>query len=132
MTRQRVFRWLRRLLFGVVVLIVVFLTVVPIGRYLARAGWEEGKILARRKPIASLLADPATDPRLRAKLQLVLDARRFAIDSLGLSAQQEFTTYSTLDRDTLAGVSFAVTGRSFTSSGYAVGYAAEAIEFRRA
>lgn len=101
MTRQRVLKWLRRSLFGVVVLIAAFLTLLPIGRYLARAGWEEGKILARRQPIAALIADSSTDPRLRAKLQLVLEARRFALDSLGLSAQQEFTTYSRLDRDTL-------------------------------
>jgi predicted aminopeptidase len=78
-----------------------FLALVPIGRYLARAAWEEGKILARRQSIESLIAAPATDARLRSKLQLVLDARRFAIDSLGLRANKEFTTYSRLDRDTL-------------------------------
>ena len=48
-----------------------------------------------------MIADSSTEPVLRAKLRLVLDARRFAIDSLGLSAQQEFTTVSRLDRDTL-------------------------------
>ncbi len=73
----------------------------PIGRYLARAAYEEGKILARRQPIDALIADPTTEAPLRAKLQLVLDARRFAIDSLGLRAQEEFTTFSRLDRDTL-------------------------------
>ncbi len=101
MTRRRVFVWLRRLLFAALLLTIGFLTLIPIGRYLARAAFEEGKILARRLPIAALIAEPTTDPKLRAKLQLVLDARRFAIDSLGLSAQQEFTTYSRLDRDTL-------------------------------
>lgn len=101
MTRARVFRWLRRSFAGLLVVTVAFLTLVPIGRYLARAAYEEGKILARRQPIAALVAAPGTDPVLRAKLSLVLDARRFAIDSLGLTAQQEFTTYSRLDRDTL-------------------------------
>ena len=101
MTRQRVFRWLRRSLLALLVLVFGFLAVVPIGRYLARAAYEEGKILARRQPIAALIAVPRTEPALRAKLQLVLDARRFAIDSLGLRAQQEFTTFSRLDRDTL-------------------------------
>ena len=99
--RRPVLVWLRRSLFAVLLLIACFLTLVPIGRYLARAAYEEGKILARRQPIAALIADPVTEPALRAKLQLVLDARRFAIDSLGLKAQEEFTTFSRLDRDTL-------------------------------
>lgn len=101
MTRHRVFVWLRRSLLAAVILIAAFLTLVPIGRYLARAAFEEGKILARRQPIQAIVAEPTTDPTLRAKLQLVLDARRFAIDSLGLTAEQEFTTFSRLDRDTL-------------------------------
>ena len=71
------------------------------GRYLLRAGWEEGKILRRRQPIASLAADPATPPALKSKLALVLDARAFARDSLGLETGQSFTTFSALDRDTL-------------------------------
>ena len=101
MTRRSVFVWLRRSLLALVALTAAFLTLVPIGRYLARAAYEEGKILARRQPIDALLADPSTEPVLRAKLRLVLDARRFALDSLGLSAQREFTTFSRLDRDTL-------------------------------
>ena len=101
MTRGRLFLWLRRSALGLVAASVLFLTLVPIGRYLARAAFEEGKILARRQSIAALVAAPGTDKALRAKLQLVLDARRFAIDSLGLRAQEEFTTFSRLDRDTL-------------------------------
>ena len=100
-TRRRVPVWLRRSLFAAPILVAAFLTFVPIGRYLARAAYEEGKILARRQSIAAIISDPTTEPTLRAKLQLVLDARRFAIDSLGLKAQQEFTTFSRLDRDTL-------------------------------
>jgi predicted aminopeptidase len=73
----------------------------PVGRYLMRAGWEEAKILARRRPIVQVVADPATPPVLRTKLELVLDARAFARDSLGLRTGQSFTTFSTLDSDTL-------------------------------
>jgi predicted aminopeptidase len=82
-------------------LLAAFLALVPIGRYLARAGWEEGKILLRRRPIAALVADPRTDAGVRAKLQVVLDARHFAADSLRMRAGESFTTYSALERDTL-------------------------------
>ena len=73
----------------------------PTGRYLLRAGWEEAGILAKRQPIASLAADPATPAGLRTKLALVLAARAYARDSLGLKTGESFTTYSALDRDTL-------------------------------
>lgn len=73
----------------------------PTGRYLVRAGWEEGKILLHRRSIAQLVADPAIDARTRAKLQLVLAARAFAIDSVGLKGRQSFTTFTRLETDTL-------------------------------
>jgi predicted aminopeptidase len=71
------------------------------GRYLVRAGWEEGKILARRRPIPEVIADSGTSAADRAKLRLVLAARAYAADSLGLTAKASFTTYSRVDRDTL-------------------------------
>jgi len=98
MSRARV---VRRILLAIVLLVVAFAVLTPIGRYLARAGWEEGKILWRRRSIRELVASPATDPNTRAKLQLVLDARAFAADSLHLEADESFTTYSKLDSDTL-------------------------------
>jgi len=73
----------------------------PMGRYLARGAIAEAKILARRRSIASLAADSATAPAVRAKLQLVLAARRFAADSLGLPARDAFTQYTKLEHDTL-------------------------------
>jgi predicted aminopeptidase len=84
-----------------VLAVIAYLVIAPTGRYLLRAGWEEGKILARRRPIADLVADATTPPPLRSKLMLVLAARAFAHDSLGLATGQSFTTYSRLDRDTL-------------------------------
>lgn len=71
------------------------------GRYLARAAWEEAKILARRRPIAELIAQPGVDSGTRSKLVLVLEAREFASDSVQLHTRRSFTTFSRLDRDTL-------------------------------
>src|SRR5687767_6138509 len=80
-------------------LLVFLLT--PTGCYLSRAGWEEAKILAGRRQIVRLVDDARTDPATRARLRLVLAARGFAADSLGLRTGESFTTYSHLERDTL-------------------------------
>ncbi len=90
-----------KLLLGVAGLGALLLVVTPTGRYLVRAGYAEARILWRRTPIDRLVNDPATDAATRAKLRLVQDARRFAVDSLGLTAGESFTTYSSVDRDTL-------------------------------
>jgi len=73
----------------------------PAGCYLSRGAWEEGKILARRQPIADLVASRRIDPVVRRKLEIVLSARQYARDSIHLKTEESFTTYSKLDRDTL-------------------------------
>src|SRR5688572_16729002 len=99
MARAR--RIVRRVLAGLTVGVVLFLALTPTGCYLSRAGWEEARILAGRQKIARLVEDPRTDEATRAKLQLVLAARSFARDSIGLDVGESFTTYSRLRRDTL-------------------------------
>ena len=103
MTRRmaRARRVVRRVLAGLMVGVVLFLALTPTGCYLSRAGWEEARILAGREKIARLVNDPQTDEATRAKLQLVLAARAFARDSIGLDVGESFTTYSRLRRDTL-------------------------------
>ncbi len=81
--------------------ILVFFTLTPTGLFLLRAGWEEAWILARRQPIELLITDPQTPEAVRDKLSLVLQARDFAVDSVGLDARQSFTRFTQLDRDTL-------------------------------
>ena len=93
--------WIGWLLLGVVGGAALFIAATPIGRYLARGAWEEGRILTRRRSIDALVADASTPPATRAKLELVLAARKFAADSLGLPAKDAFTSYSKLDHDTL-------------------------------
>jgi predicted aminopeptidase len=82
-------------------LAVAYLVLSTTGRYVARAAWEEARILARRRPIPELIEDGRTSATVRAKLQLVLRARAFAEDSVELRAGDSFTTYSQLDTDTL-------------------------------
>lgn len=97
-------RWLRWAGRGLGVLLalgLVLLLVTPLGRYLLRAGYEEAGILVARRPIALLVADTSVDAATRAKLQLVLEARAFAEDSLGLPAGKTFTLFTQLRTDTL-------------------------------
>ncbi len=89
------------MLAALALVLVACLILFPTGRYLLRAGWEEARILARRQSITALVTDSATPPGLRSKLALVLAARQFAHDSLGLATGQSFTTFSPMDRDTL-------------------------------
>ncbi len=95
------------LLFVVAAIVVAAAT--RTGRYLVRAAWEEGKILARRRPITAVLADSTVPTVVRDRLQLVLEARAFAVDSVRLDAGESYTTYSPLDSDTLVVVVSAAT-----------------------
>ena len=72
----------------------------PEVRYLHRAGVEEGKILAARRPIAQLVNDTTVPAETRASLRLVLDAREYAA-RLGLQAKKTYIKYADVGRDTL-------------------------------
>jgi predicted aminopeptidase len=55
-------------------------------------------LLNRRVPIAQLVADPATAPELRTRLQQAQAARAFASDVLGLPRNGSYTDYADLGR----------------------------------
>lgn len=55
-------------------------------------------ILARRQPIAEIIADPDTAPELKQKLQQVVRMRRFAVDVLNLPDNASYTSYADLER----------------------------------
>lgn len=69
-------------------------------RYLTRAGIEQTKILEARQPISKLIDDPKTPAETRQLLRLVLDARNFAAE-IGFTAEETYTTYVDVGRDTL-------------------------------
>ena len=70
--------------------------------YVLRAGYEEAKILAARRPIPEVIAAPGTTPEAKRRLELVLTARDFAEHALELDAADSYTMYTRLERDTLA------------------------------
>jgi len=65
--------------------------------YVLQAGFEEAKILWRREPIAELLASGRFDEAIGAKLELVLQTRAFAQETLNLRVGGSYTTYARLD-----------------------------------
>ncbi len=98
---RRALRWLGWLMLAVAAMVGLAWSASADARYLMQAAWAEAGILWRREPITRVVADGRTDPATRGKLLLVLAARAFANESLGLAAGETFTTYSTLERDTL-------------------------------
>src|SRR6185503_6627521 len=70
--------------------------------YVIRAGLAEARILSRRRPLAEVVLDSATDARTRGKLLLAIEARGWARDSLHLDVGDAYTSFTQLDSDTLA------------------------------
>ena len=81
--------------------VALMLVISADARYIARAGIEEGRLLLRRRTMDKLIADTATPAALRQRLALVLAARAYATDSLGLAVGKTYTTYVDVGRDTL-------------------------------
>ena len=70
--------------------------------YVVKAGIAEINILKARRPIHLVINDTLTDPDTRTKLSYVMEARRFAANELRIEVGDSYTTFTQLDRDTLA------------------------------
>ncbi len=67
-------------------------------RYYAHVAHGQAQIVAQREPLDRVIADPATDAKLAARLRLALEARRFASARLGLPDNRSYTSYADLNR----------------------------------
>jgi predicted aminopeptidase len=67
--------------------------------YVAQAAKGQLQLLSARKPIARVVSDPRTDPKLRGRLETVRAAREFAWRELGLPNNKSYTTYADLGRE---------------------------------
>jgi predicted aminopeptidase len=66
--------------------------------YYAHLARGEYALLAARRPLERVIADPATPPPLKARLELARAARAFASDRLGLPRNRSYETYADLGR----------------------------------
>ena len=64
--------------------------------------WQSARgqfsLLSLARPVDDWLADPGTDPRLRRRLELARDVRRYASRELGLPDNRSYTRYAELGR----------------------------------
>lgn len=56
-------------------------------------------LMAERRPIEEVIADPDTSESLAERLRLIVAARRFAVDELSLPDNDSYTSFVKLDRD---------------------------------
>ncbi|MGH8219909.1 MAG: aminopeptidase [Steroidobacteraceae bacterium] len=68
------------------------------GCYVMQAAHGELDVLAKRRPIAKVVANPRTPPKLRSTLEQVERARDFATRALGLPRNASYRTYSDIGR----------------------------------
>ena len=68
------------------------------GCYLLQAAGGQMEISSKHEPIAQVLADPATPPQLRNRLEYVAAARDFASRELGLPDNDSYRSYADLGR----------------------------------
>jgi predicted aminopeptidase len=66
--------------------------------YYAHVAGGQGELVLHRQPVSTVVADPATDPGLKQRLELSQQARRFASTQLDLPNNRSYTSYVQLDR----------------------------------
>ena len=64
----------------------------PLAYGLAQARGQFG-ILYNARPVSDVLADPTLPDSLKARIRLIEEIKKYAIDSLGLTASKSYTTF---------------------------------------
>jgi predicted aminopeptidase len=81
------------------IVLLLVLSSLLAGCYYAQAARGQWELTRKREPIADVIADEATSEELAARLQLVQQARQFAVDSLALPDNDTYRTYADVERD---------------------------------
>lgn len=98
-----------RRLFGLL-LVATTLGCSPV--YVYKAWRGHSRLMSARRPIAELLADPATAAPVRERLELVSAIRRFAFERMAIPASKNYTRFVKIDGEA---ASWVVTGSKKTA-----------------
>ena len=69
------------------------------GCYYMQAFNGQMDVLRKRRPVSEVIEDENTDEELRVRLEMVQEARQFAVDHLLLPENDSYRSYSDLERD---------------------------------
>lgn len=84
---------LKRVLIGLIIVLgVVVVYYWPLITYGVGQGLGQLRIIREARPVEEFLADPTFPDSLKSRLRLIQQARRYAIDSLGLNDTENYTT----------------------------------------
>jgi predicted aminopeptidase len=81
------------------VLMLLLLCALQTGCYYMQAASGQLEVLRKRKPVVELIENPDTSPELADRLRLVVAARDFSVDVLGLPDNNSYRSYTQLERD---------------------------------
>jgi predicted aminopeptidase len=91
--RKQIWKTVRRVILGLVVILIILIIVYhDLVLYGLRQGKGQFNIIWNARPVSEYLEDPTFPDSLKAKLRLIDDVRKFAIDSLGLKDTENYKT----------------------------------------
>lgn len=86
-------RWLRRASLGLAVALSTLQEGCYAAHYLTQQAGGQLHLLRIRRHVSEVMADPKTSEELRRRLEVVMQARQFGIEQLGLRGGAEFSRY---------------------------------------
>jgi len=92
---------------ALLMVVVAFLAGCETTKFYCQAAGGQIEILRKSRPIARVLADPATSPKLRRQLGSVQEIRAFASTQLGLPGDESYGKYADLGRKSVVWSLFA-------------------------
>jgi predicted aminopeptidase len=69
------------------------------GCYYMQAAKGQYEVMSRRRPVAEVLEDEESGDALKNRLEMVVEARQFAVDELLLPDNESYRSYADLERD---------------------------------
>ena len=69
------------------------------GCYYMQAAKGQYDVMRKRQPLDEIIEDESVDERLRQRLQMVVEARQFAVEELQLPDNDSYMSYADLQRD---------------------------------